>query len=210
MALTEVAHDLLQMSPEAVLALMAGVEYVCADLLSLVGNYVTNLQRRAIELADVRTVVRAASPVCLPPTSLWRRTHLHRRVLPRTDEDGSTDPRLLWPVPIQLCRLLAPRAAAAGPARSGRAAQGAPRCCARPCEARSGVANERRAPHPHQLFNASYQLLRENGHPTLFAKLEKLSDEYFRQVNVILTRTTTVEGWSFAFLANIVRSRSRR
>ena len=68
------------------------------------------------------------------------------------------------------------------------------------------MANERRAPHPHQLFNASYQLLRENGHPTLFAKLEKLSDEYFRQVNVILTRTTTVEGWSFAYLANIVRS----
>ena len=42
---------------------MAGVEYVCADLLSIVGNYVTNLQRRAIELADVRAVVRAASPL---------------------------------------------------------------------------------------------------------------------------------------------------
>jgi hypothetical protein len=47
------------MAPEAALALMAGIEYLCSDLLSVAGNFVTNQDRRAIELADLRAVVRA-------------------------------------------------------------------------------------------------------------------------------------------------------
>jgi len=51
--------------PDAALFLMAVLEYVCADILKLAGNYGENHHRRTIDVGDIRATVSYFS---VPPT----------------------------------------------------------------------------------------------------------------------------------------------
>ena len=64
------------LEPDACIFLMAVIEYVCADILKLAGNYAENHHRRTIDVSDIRSTV-THSPFSLPfPRKIFLRQEI--------------------------------------------------------------------------------------------------------------------------------------
>ena len=55
------------LEPDACIFLMAVIEYVCADILKLAGNYAENHHRRTIDVSDIRSTVTYIYSPASPP-----------------------------------------------------------------------------------------------------------------------------------------------